>query len=460
MRLSVLLATALVCASAQRTPDLSGTWLGTLEAGPMKLRLALHIERAEGGFKGTMDSLDQGANGIPLADIATEASNAMFRVPKVGGSYKGDVNGESTQIAGTWTQGGASLPLVFKRVASLPATTRPQEPKKPYPYDEEEVAYSNEKAGVKLAGTLTKPKTGAPFAAVLLITGSGPQDRDEAIMGHRPFLVLADHLTRRGIAVLRVDDRGVGKSTGSMAAATTEDFAGDVAAGIEFLKKRSEIDAKRIGLLGHSEGGVIAPMVAAKSSDVAFIVLLAGTAIPGRDLLFAQGEAVGKSMGRPDDLTARNRQLQAWLFDIVQSEKDPAAAAKRFEGAKSEAFKLMPEMPAEAMGQQFRAVNTPWMRFFLTFDPATALRQVKCPVLALNGELDTQVPASLNLPVIAKALEQAGNRDHTETKMPRLNHLFQTAKTGSPAEYGSIEETMSPAALEAIAAWVVSHTRK
>jgi pimeloyl-ACP methyl ester carboxylesterase len=278
-------------------------------------------------------------------------------------------------------------------------------------------------------------------------------------MGHRPFLVLADHLTRKGIAVLRVDDRGVGGSTGDVKGATTEDFAGDVVAGVEFLKSRApRIDARRIGLIGHSEGGVIAPMVAARSHDIAFIVLMAGTGVTGEEVVRAQAAAVAKGEGVDEAKVAANRMFQDQVNAIVKEEVDPKVRETRLR-------ELRDKVAAQVKGSgvtldaQFKMAATPWFRYFLMYDPLTALRSVDCPVLVLNGELDLQVLPAQNLPPIAKALEEGGNPDYAIMKLPKLNHLFQTSQTGSPREYAKIDETMAPVALNAISDWILKHAR-
>jgi pimeloyl-ACP methyl ester carboxylesterase len=343
------------------------------------------------------------------------------------------------------------------------APKRPQEPKPPYPYASEDVTYSNPAAGVTLAGTLTLPAGDGPHPVVLLISGSGPQDRDEFLMRHRPFLVLADHLTRKGIAVLRVDDRGVGKSTGTFATATTEDFATDVLAGVAYLKTRREIDPKRIGLIGHSEGGYVAPMVATRSPDVAFIVLLAGPGVPIAVLLREQARLLLEAGGADPAFIERNERAQERMFEIVRRESDPAAAAPEL---KAEVDALLAELPPEQRDAarpsaegSVTLVNSPWFRYLLTYDPARTLRRVKVPVLALNGELDLQVPPAQNLPAIEKALHQGENEDVETAVLPKLNHLFQTATTGSVAEYGTIEETMSSLALDKITTWILVRTK-
>lgn len=284
-------------------------------------------------------------------------------------------------------------------------------------------------------------------------------------MGHRPFLVLADHLTRHGVAVLRVDDRGVGGSTGSTMDSTSEDFAGDVLAGIEFLKARKEVAAARIGLIGHSEGGLIAPMVAANSANVAYIVMMAGPGMRGDEILFAQGEALGKAVGDSEELLAAKREILRKILAIVRSELDPSAAEKKMREAWQQSLPQMPEgmrkrMSAPGMlDAQLKMVLTPWFRYFVNYDPVPALKKVKCPVLALNGEHDLQVPTE-NLAKIAAALEAGGNRDYELVKLPGLNHLFQTSKTGALSEYAQIQETISPVALELMSAWIERHVGK
>jgi pimeloyl-ACP methyl ester carboxylesterase len=283
---------------------------------------------------------------------------------------------------------------------------------------------------------------------VLLITGSGPQDRNESAAGHRPFLVLADYLTRHGIAVLRADDRGFGRSTGTFSTATTADFATDAEAGVAYLRTRREVDANRIGLIGHSEGGMIAPMVAARDHAIAFIVMMAGTGVSGDDVLVAQNILVAEAMGAThEQAEAQGARIRA-LTDIVKSEPDNASRERKMREL------LTGKVPPAQIDGQIRALNTPWFRYMLTYDPAIALKKVTCPVLALNGELDLQVPPTQNLPAIRAALDAGGNKHVQIEPLSGLNHLFQTAKTGSPLEYAQIEETISPVALDIITRWI------
>jgi hypothetical protein len=449
-------------------PALAGNWMGTLKVGAISMRLAVSITaKPDGSYSGTLNSLDQDSTPHPFDEVSLKQNSVHLVLKKARLVIDGTLNESGTQIDGKLKQGGAALPLMFKKSDHPPeARKRPQEPHPPFPYRAEEVTYENKAAHAKFAGTLTIPRGSGPFPAVLLLTGSGQQDRDEKILGHRPFFVLADYLTRHGIAVLRVDDRGVGGSTGDVEHATTEDFAGDALAGIAFLKTRSEIDAHQIGLIGHSEGGEIAPMAANRSSDVAFIVLLAGPGLPGDQIVLSQMEFLLKESGASDSLVARTRVFQQKLYAIVKEEHDAAALKKRiktlydeYTASLSPTEKKQAGTPgSEEAGTSAKILGSPWFRFFLAYDPRPTLSQVKCPVLALVGEKDMQVPPKANIPELEKALRSGGNKDFTVRELPKLNHLFQTCQTGSVAEYAKIEETFAPAALELIAKWIQAHT--
>lgn len=442
---------------------IEGAWQGALEVSGIEFRIVFKLSQGpEGILTATMDSPDQGAKDIPVDEVIFENDNLRLEIESDMIVFEGKVRDDGLSIEGEWKQMGQSFPLVLKRVDEVVEVLRPQEPKKPYPYQEEEVVYENKKAAVKLAGTLTIPGQEGPFPAVLLISGSGPQDRDETLLGHHPFLVLADHLTRLGIAVLRVDDRGVGKSGGDFTQATSEDFASDVLAGLEYLKSREEINPKQIGLIGHSEGGIIAPMVAVQSSDVAFIILMAGTGLIGEEILYLQGELILRVGGASDEAIAKNRSLQEQMFTVVKEEKDNSVAERRLHAILQDAMSELSEEErkgAEATVEaQIQWVLSPWFRHFLAYDPKPTLMKVKCPVLAINGEKDVQVPPRENLSAIEEALKLAGNNKYTIKELPRLNHLFQTAQTGSLSEYARIEETISPTALKIMSDWILKQT--
>ena len=452
-------------AFAQETTDNNeaGIWQGTLKVSVMELRVAFKISKdKDGKFTATMDSLDQMVKDIPVEVVSFENGNAHFEVKIANGSFDGKFK-DSNTIEGEWKQSGLSLPLVLNRTDKELEIQRPQEPTKPYPYLEEEVVYENKSAGIKLAGTLTMPESGGPFPAVLLISGSGPQDRNETILGHRPFLVLADYLTRQGIAVLRTDDRGVGRSTGDFSQAITDDFASDAIAGVEYLKSRNEINPKQIGLIGHSEGGLIAPIAAVQSPDVAFIVLMAGTGLIGEEIMYLQSALIAKAMGVKDEDIAKNKAIQEQIFAVVKQENDKAIIEKKIReiienavAGLSEAEKKAAMAPYESQAQ---FISSPWFKNFLTYDPKPTLMKVKCPVFAINGEKDLQVPPKEDLSAIEEALKAGGNEHYTIKELPGLNHLFQTAQTGSPAEYIKIEETISPTALKTIGNWILEQVK-
>jgi len=418
------------------------------------------------GFAATLDIPAQGLSGYPLTDVVYSATEIAFTLPIAppsGATWRATRAAGATEVTGELQQGSANVAFTMEKLAAGtdPRPSRPQTPQPPFPYSEREVSYVNEIDGTRLAGTLTIPPGAGPFPAALLVTGSGPQNRDEEILGHKPFWVLADHLSRRGIVVLRVDDRGVFESTGDLAGATTEDFAGDALAGVNFLAEQAEVDGGAIGLIGHSEGGIVAPMVASRSDRVAFIVLLAGTALPGSEIMVMQLEATQRSIGRPEENIARQAVAQRRLLELtgggagLPALTEAVAELTRIQvSAIPEAQRPSAEQMEPAIEAQAAQLMAPWWRFFVNFDPRTALRQVDCPVLALNGSLDTQVPAAANLEAIRIALAEAGNADVTTEELAGLNHLFQTAETGSPTEYADIEETFSPRALDLVSAWI------
>jgi uncharacterized protein len=453
-------------AADESGPVVEGVWTGTLDAMGTKLTIVFRVAKnADGSWKTLLDSPDQGAMDIPVSETVIRGDSLIFKIAAVMGIYEGCIQPDGTTVLGTWKQGGVSFPLALSRTDRAPTVSRPQEPKPPFPYKQEEVVFRNEKAGIVLSGTLTVPEKGGPFAAVVMITGSGPQDRDEQILGHRPFLVIADYLTRRGVAVLRYDDRGVGKSTGDLARATSVDFASDALAAVEFLKSRKEVDHGKIGLAGHSEGAIIAPMVANRSRDVAFVVLLAGPGMKGEDLMYLQAARIQQAMGVDEKTISGSEATQRKIFGVLNSEKDDTIAAKKLREILNEAAEeTKPDEKAEAgsveaaIEMQIKQVLAPWFRYFVAYDPAIELNALHCPVLALWGEKDLQVPPKENMPLVEQALKRAGNKDAVLKVLPGLNHLFQTANTGSVSEYAQIEETFSPAALTVIGDWIAGRT--
>ena len=430
--------------------EITGQWNGLLKVPNGQLRVVFHVNKTENGYNGTMDSPDQKVTGIPLGKVAFENSILKLEIPSAQISYEGALNKDNI-VVGKFTQGGQSLELdLSKETIQKQVYARPQEPQKPYPYYTEEVKFENKTDNVVLAGTLSLPKKEGNFPAVILITGSGRQNRDEELLGHKPFLVLADYLTKKGIAVLRFDDRGAGESTGDFSKASTIDFSKDVQAGVDYLKTRKEIDKKKIGLIGHSEGGLIAPIIAGNSKDIDFIVLLAGPGLRGDVLLLLQTELIERQSGVSNEEIKKRQEILKGAYDLVVAS---SANDENFKNSVSTYFNSkFDENQAKAATNQ---ITSNWWYTFIKMDPAVALAKVKCPVLALNGSKDLQVPAEVNLQVIEKTLAKAGNKKVTAKILPNLNHLFQECKTGSPDEYEKIEQTFSPIALEEISSWVL-----
>ena len=452
--------------------NITGQWNGVLDIQGNQLRLIFNIEKTDSGFSATMDSPDQGALGIPVKETTFENSELKIYASNLGIEYIG-VLGKDNIVAGNFKQGGMSLPLNLSRekieVNAKTTKLRPQDPVEPYPYHSEDITFKNTKANIELAGTLTLPNTTDQFPVVVLISGSGPQDRNQEILGHKPFLVISDYLTRNGIAVLRFDDRGTALSKGDFASSTTADFATDVEAAVNYLKTRKEINKKQIGLIGHSEGGVIAPMVASSSKDIAFIVLLAGSGVPGDELLLLQQKYLIDEMGVSEDLKKAMINLNTNAFALIKKSSDDATLKKELSKilrlglediVKAQGIESAKESIDENMiNEQMQQFLNPWSQYFIKYDPAPALSKVKSPVLALNGSKDLQVPSKENLSAIKNALIKGGNRDYTIKELPGLNHLFQESKTGLPNEYEQIEQTFSPVALTEILQFIKLHTK-
>ncbi len=374
---------------------------------------------------------------------------------------------KNSTIEGTLKQFGQEFPMNLSQTpVEKEKANRPQEPTPPYPYYTEEVTFNNDGADITLAGTLSLPKKNGNFPAVILISGSGPQNRNEEVLEHKPFLVIADYLTRNGIAVLRYDDRGVEKSTGNFNTATTADFATDVENAVSYLQTRKEINKKKIGLIGHSEGGIIAPMIAAKSDDLAFIVLLAGTGIPGKQLLDLQQRLMAEASGLSGSNLEKMLSITKNAHDIVKKSEgfeqlytDLSAYFKKVLEDNPNSGKPAGISDEDFIKYQVGQFANPWMIYFIKHNPTPVLEKVKCPVLALNGAKDLQVPSEINLRAIREALEKGGNKDVTTKEFAELNHLFQECKTGLPAEYGDIEQTFSPVVLEEILNWILKQVK-
>ena len=461
MKKSISIILIILTALASYGQDITGQWNGVLKVQGIQLRVVFHIDELENVYSSTMDSPDQGAKGIPVTSTSFENSILKLTVSNAGIEYEG-VYGNDNIVVGNFKQAGQTFPMnLSKEIVEKEKIIRPQEPTKPYSYYSEDVTFENKKAGITLAGTLTLPSKSGLFPVVVLISGSGPQNRDEELLGHKPFLILSDFLTKNGIAVLRFDDRGTAFSNGDFKTATSLDFSTDVEAGVQYLKTRIEINKNKIGLIGHSEGGIIAPMVASRSNDISFIVLLAGTGIPGDQLLLLQQKLIGKSLGISDADLLKNEITNKKAFEIVNKSTNSEQLKSDLSNYIKQTLKDNPNAgKPEGMSEedfvqlQINQITSPWIQYFIKYDPAPTLEKVKCPVLAINGEKDLQVPPKENLEAIKKALEKGGNKKATTKELPKLNHLFQECETGSPNEYAVIEQTFSPIALTEILNWI------
>ena len=456
-------ATALLlCASAtgaQQAPAdrFVGLWQGALAVNAMRLRLAFEIRRdSSGGLTGVMTSIDQGNARINGA-VTVAGDTLVVTMPTALARYRATLSAAGDSLHGTFTQGAGEFPLSMGRTNAIAAVRRPQEPKPPFPYHTEDVTIPSV-AGVQLGCTLDVPQGSGPFPAAVLATGSGPQDRDENLLGHKPFLVIADYLARRGIATLRCDDRGVGRSTGNYASASAADFADDAEAGVKYLQTRHEIAPNKIGIIGHSEGGMIGPMVAARSHDIAFVVMMAGPGIRGDSVVMLQGQLIAKASGAPPAVLEQQQRAHRALFAAILASHDSADAATRIRQAEDSLIATFPASQQPTVRRQLAQGRAQLMsrefQSIIRYDPRPLLTQVRVPVLALNGTLDLQVPYAEDLAGIASALAAAGNRDVTTVALAGLNHLFQPATTGAPSEYGEIETTIAPVALQTIADWI------
>jgi len=439
--------------------NIAGHWRGKLNLEESSLQVVFNITWDGKAYKATMDSPDQGAKGIPVESIHFENKVLTLEAPKLKLEYKGTLKSEN-HIEGTFKQNGFSFPLKLEK-GKIIQIKRPQEPKKPYPYLSEEVKFENKKEHITLAGTLTLPQKGSNFPAVVLISGSGAQNRNSEAFGHKTFLVLSDYLTRKGIAVLRFDDRGTAQSTGNFKTATSANFSNDAEAAVQYLKTRKEINPRKIGLIGHSEGGLIAPMIAARSNAIAFIVLLAAPGIPGDQLLLSQQQAILKASLADEEMLERIENVNKGAFELVKKAKSLDSLKVKLSAYFLQMMDRYPALKNELAGREQQFIQseikkfTPWLLYFLKYDPAPALSKVKCPVLALGGSKDLQVPAKENLTAIEKALRKGGNKKVTIKELPYLNHLFQESKTGLPKEYRAIEQTFSPNALTEISQWIL-----
>lgn len=438
-----------------RIDGLDGVWRGTVELNGVKLRQVLRIRTVEQGTFALYDSPDQMAMGLPVTDLTRDGQAVSMAAVHGMTRFAGTLSGDGTELSGVWkTSNQPDMAITYTRGEALAQPGRPQTPKEPFPYRVEPAAFDNPKfPDVHLAGTLTLPEGTGPFPAAVMITGSGGQDRDETMLGHKPFAVIADYLTRHGIAVLRFDDRGVGESKGDYGAATSADLATDANAAFAWLAARPQIRKDAIGFIGHSEGGMIGPIAMADNPDVAFLVMLAGPGTNLEQLMLSQRRLLGSQMGMSEAQLDKAEPVMSALFKAVAEADTVAAGREAALAVMTPEAKAALGMPAEMDGSVVvNQVSGPWFQYFLKYDPAPKLARIKVPLLALNGALDRQVPPAENLAAIRAATK--ANPDVTLVELPGLNHLFQDAQTGAIGEYATIEETISPAALELMGTWI------
>jgi len=447
--IALLMALAIPLAHAE---DATGHWKGRI-ANSLDVYLAFG-KTPQGQWEGTISVPQQGAK-FKVEQLAVSEEQIAFKLLALNAGFTARWSEADKAWVGAWSQGGQSTPLNLQRAdATAAKPKRPQEEAiaaRTPTYISSDVSFVNPVGGHTLAGTLSVPRGKGPFPAVVLVHGSGPNDRDEKIFEHKPFLVLADHLTRQGIAVLRYDKRGVGKSGGVYKGATTMDFAGDAEAVVAFLRTRPEVG--RIGVVGHSEGGLIAPIVAARDPKVAFVVMLAGPGVRGELLMVEQLALGAKANGMPAALVEKEREVNRALLAALASEPQLDKAGDKARQALT-ALEAKGMLPAGSAGARVQPFATPWFHAFLRHEPGPVLQSLRQPVLALNGALDLQVPSEMDLAAIRAALKN--NPRAVVKEMPGLNHLFQTAPTGAGSEYYTIEETMAPAALETVSNWILA----
>ncbi|MCX6231576.1 MAG: alpha/beta hydrolase [Bacteroidetes bacterium] len=462
--LLIILALGIVAKAQSSQEFVIGNWMGNIEFQGRKLAIVFRIINFEkDSVTAFMDSPDQGAKDIKVSRVTIKEDSVYIRVKSLGVSINGILNMKDSTISGQFRQSIFKCPLTLKKTDVISERKRPQLPKQPYPYQTKDISFNNTTDNVELAGTISFPDGSGKFPAVVLISGSGPQNRDEELLGHKPFLVIADYLTRNGIAVLRYDDRGTAKSKGDFSKGTTYDFARDAEAAFMYLKTLDNIDTTRIGLMGHSEGGMIAPIIVSGNKSVRFIVLLAGPGLTGKEIILKQSVLIARAGGEKEDKINKANDLNKKIYKIAIKEKDDSKAKAKIRKLMDEYVEGLDHEESLAFAGQkdiiIQQVLTPWFRTFLAFDPKQYLTKTHCAVLALNGANDLQVPPDEDLAAIEKYLKKAGNSNYTVKKLPKLNHLFQTCETGSPEEYIKIEETFSPIALELIKNWIKENTK-
>lgn len=468
MMRAILITLFLGWSTVQAQQTLTGTWAGKIGGS---LSVIFHFANANGQTTGSFDVPQQGATGLPFQKVKVADDSLICTMNAPMATYAAMKLNDSTYL-GSWIQGPARVVLEIHRLSGAAAAAyappvRLQTPQPPFPYHSDSVEYDNTAGTVHLGATLTYPTTGGPFPAAVLITGSGIQDRDETIFAHRPFAVIADYLTRRGYAVLRVDDRTAGLSRGDIVNATSADFADDVETSLAWLRKRKDIDTTRLGLIGHSEGAMIAPMVAARDQFLDFIILLASPAEGGYATMGYQTLKPMQNAKASDQAIEASVIREKILLDNMIKAKTPdefvqnVDAQYRFNTAKHKdssgnypSYIVPPEQLKAALTRQASILVQPWWKFFLTYDPAPDFRKLSCFVLALGGDKDIQVDNPVDLPLIQQLVSPAEKKKVSTRLLPGLNHLFQHCHACTVEEYGKLEETFAPEVLALMGDWM------
>lgn len=450
--------------------NIEGDWSGELDFGGMKITLFLRInQNSSGNIIATFESIDGLIPKTQVVNIMLNSYSLKFELPTLASIYEGHLNKQESEISGNLIYNNTAYPLILKKgILDKTLFRKPQEPLPPFPYIEEVVKYKNDLADITLEGTLTLPSSQGQFPAVLLIAGSAPYDRNATQNSHKPFMILADHLTRKGIAVLRFDKRGVNQSTGTYETADGKDFADDVLAGVNYLRTRPEINHLHIGLVGHSEGAVLAPMVAVKAKDLAFLVLMAGATVNGKEIMIEQHSIARHIEGVPKEIIAEESALLNEVYEFVKNDEQ---AAKQIHNVLTKYLERKREVQVKpifsitgievnqaSLNKIITRINTPWFRYFLINEPTTYLKQIKMPICALYFELDSQVSPKQNMPLLVETLDKVGHENYSVKELPKHNHMLQSCKTGTLAEYIQNPETVSPLILNIMTDWILDQT--
>lgn len=440
---------------------IDGYWTGKINAGLSSFTFTLKFWSNDGSFTGTLDSPEQDLINIPVDEIIIQDDSIKLNIGAIRRKYHAVIDRRSNVMDGIYIRDrGINFPLVLKKTDTATILLRPQMPQRPYPYTEEEIFFINENDGTRLAGTLTIPTVKSPFNAVILLSGSGAQDRDESFFGHKPFLVIADYLTRNGILVLRYDDRGVGGSSGDHLQSTTEINSEDVISAVRFLKSRKDIDTNTIGLIGHSEGSIVAAIAAFKNPHIAYTILLGAPGLSIEENLYLQNAIIRRAEGISEDMIEQYNLIQRKVFSIIKEELNDSAATEKLRAAYTfNRYQSISGDIKKSIDERINDLLTPYFRDIIKCNPAGILKKVQCPVLAISGAKDLQAPSKQNLPEIEKALKSGNNKNYKCIELQGINHMMQTCRKGTISEYSQIEETISPLVLNAIYDWILTNTR-